>query len=262
MVVCELWEELQQSQFQPEDFEVAFGSADGLPPIAIPAGEMNAILRGFVDRVDVWNHDGNHYYRVVDYKTGKKDFDYCDVFNGVGLQMLLYLFALQECGQSVVGSNPIPAGVQYFPARAPFVSADGRLSEAEMEKARGKDIKRRGLLLRDETVLAAMEPTDMPKRLCYSVKKDGTLSGDLADREQLKQLKAYLFRLLRKMVDEIASGHVEPNPYTRGSSHNACTFCPYGSLCREEDMELRRNYKTMDAQRFWEEIGKELKNHG
>lgn len=102
----------------------------------------------------------------------------------------------------------------------------------------------------------------MPKRLCYSVKKDGTLSGDLADREQLKQLKAYLFRLLRKMVDEIASGHVEPNPYTRGSSHNACTFCPYGSLCREEDMELRRNYKTMDAQRFWEEIEKELKNHG
>ena len=28
---------------------------------------------------------------MMDYKTGRKDFDYCDVFNGVGLQLLLYL---------------------------------------------------------------------------------------------------------------------------------------------------------------------------
>ena len=262
MVVRELWEELQQSQFQPEDFEVNFGSADGLPPIAIPAEKMNAILRGFVDRVDTWNHNGNSYYRVVDYKTGKKDFDYCDVFNGVGLQMLLYLFALQECGEAVVGTNPIPAGVQYFPARVPYVSSDGRLDETELDKERGKDRKRRGLLLRDEEILQAMEPGENPKRLCYTVKKDGALVGDLADREQLKQLKAYIFRILSKMVDEIASGTVEPNPYTRGSSHSACAFCPYGAVCHEAEVEGRRNYKTMNAQRFWDEIGKEMGSNG
>ena len=261
MVVRELWEELQASQFQPEDFEVNFGGDGGLPPIAIPAGKMNAILRGFVDRVDTWTHDGNSYYRVVDYKTGKKDFDYCDVFNGVGLQMLLYLFALQECGGEVVGHNPIPAGVQYFPARVPFVSVDGRLDETALDKERGKDRKRRGLLLRDEAVLQAMEPGETPKRLCYRVNKDGTLVGDLADREQLKQLKAYIFRVLGRMVDEIASGTVEPNPYTRGSSHSACAFCPYGSICHEKEVVGRRNYKTMDAKRFWEEIGKELETH-
>ena len=97
MVVRELWEELQQSQFQPRDFEVNFGSAEGLPPIAISGTDKNAILRGFVDRVDTWiNGGGTTYYRIVDYKTGRKDFDYCDVFNGLGLQMLLYLFALED----------------------------------------------------------------------------------------------------------------------------------------------------------------------
>lgn len=262
MVVKELWEELQQSQFQPEDFEVNFGSEDGLPAIALPGRDMNAILRGFVDRVDTWFHNGNSYFRVVDYKTGKKDFDYCDVFNGVGLQMLLYLFALQECGEPVVGENPIPVGVQYFPARVPYVSADGRLAETELEKERGKDRKRRGLLLRDEEILQAMEPGENPKRLCYGVKKDGTLSGDLADREQLKLLKRYLFKILSEMVDEIASGNVEPNPYTRGSSHSACAFCPYGAICHEEQVQGRRNYKTMTAQRFWDEIGKEMDHHG
>ena len=262
MVVRELWEELQESKFQPAGFEVNFGSEDGLPAIALPGGRMNAILRGFVDRVDTWLVDGNSYYRVVDYKTGKKDFDYCDVFNGVGLQMLLYLFALQECGTEVVGQRPVPAGVQYFPARVPYVSSDGRLSGEALDKERGKDRKRKGLLLKDEQVLQAMEPGENPKRLCYTVKKDGTLAGDLADREQLKLLKDYIFRVLGRMVDEIASGSVEPNPYTRGTSHSACAFCPYGPVCHEHEVEGRRNYKTMTAQRFWEEIGKEMERHG
>ena len=262
MVVRELWEELQQSQFQPAGLEVNFGIGDGLPPIPINGKSMNAILRGLVDRVDTWNQNGNDYYRVVDYKTGKKDFDYCDVFNGVGLQMLLYLFALQECGADVVGERPIPAGVQYFPARAPYVTADGRMSAEELEKLRLKDLKRKGLLLSDTEVLRAMEPGENPLRLSYSVKKDGSLSGDLADREQLKLLKAYMQRILGKLVDDIASGNVEANPYTRGTSHSACTFCPYGAVCHEAEVEGRRNYKTMTAQKFWEEIGKEMDDHG
>ena len=262
MVVRELWEELQESQFQPEDFEVNFGSGEGLPPIAFRGRDMSAILRGFVDRVDTWVQGKSSYYRIVDYKTGRKDFDYCDVFNGVGLQMLLYLFALQESGNGVVGDNPIPAGVQYFPARAPYVSADGRLTEEDAKQQRGKDWKRKGLLLKDEQVLLAMEPSENPKRLCYTTRKDGTLVGDLADRDQLKQLKAYVFKVLGKMVDEIASGNVEANPYTRGTSHSACDYCPYGAVCHKDHVEGRRNYKTMKPERFWEEIGKELGTNG
>lgn len=262
MVVRELWVELKESLFEPSDFEVNFGSAEGLPPIAIPNSSMNAILRGFVDRVDTWHTAGSSYYRVVDYKTGRKDFDYCDVFNGVGLQMLLYMFALRNSGDDLLGDHPIPAGVQYFPARAPYLPAEGKLNGEEAEKERASQWKRRGLLLRDEAVLQAMEPGESPQRMCYSVKKDGTLSGDLADRDQLKQLEHYVFRVLASMVDDIASGNVEPNPYTRGTVHNACSFCPYGAVCHEKTVEGRRNYKTMTAQRFWDEIGKETKSDG
>jgi len=262
MVVQELWQELQQSGFQPEDFEVQFGDGGKLPAITVPGGKMEAALRGFVDRVDIWRGNGQNYFRVVDYKTGKKDFDYCDVFNGVGLQMLLYLFALERGGEEVVGTHPVAAGVQYFPARAPLITADGKMTDEEATQARQKEWKRRGLLLRDEGVLAAMEPGEKPTRLCCTRKKDGTLSGDLADRQQLRQLETYLFRLLRNMVDEIASGCVEPNPYTRGTSHNACSFCPYGAVCHQQTVENRRNYKAMTAERFWEEIGKEALRHG
>ena len=261
MVVAELWQELSQSRFAPKEFELGFGSTEGLPAITIPNGAMNAILRGFIDRTDTWEQGGTTYYRVVDYKTGKKDFDYCDVFNGVGLQMLLYMFALKHSGVDLLGDRPVAAGVQYFPARAPYMTAEGRLDEAQAEEARQKEWKRRGLLLQDADVLQAMEP-EYAGRLCYKVNKDGELVGDLADREQLGLLEAYVFRVLGKMVEDIASGNVEPNPYTRGSSHDACAFCPYGAICHKDSVEGRRNYKTMTAQRFWEEIGKEMGSHG
>ena len=258
MVVQELWEELKDSLFEPEGFEVNFGGPDGLPPIPIPNSQMKALLRGFVDRVDVWRNGYTNYYRVVDYKTGRKSFDYCDVFNGVGLQMLLYMFVLRENGGELLGSPAVAAGVQYFPARVPYLSADARMEEESIRQARQKEWKRSGLLLRDEAVLQAMEPGQQPQRMRYTVNKDGSLAGDLADREQMKLLEGYVFHYLARMVEDIASGNVEPNPYTRGSSHNACAYCPYGSICHEKNVEGRRNYRAMDAAKFWEEVGKEM----
>lgn len=262
MVVEELWQELSQSEFQPEGFEVGFGRDQDLPPIAIPNHAMNAILRGFVDRVDIWNNGYSSYYRVVDYKTGRKSFDYCDVFNGVGLQMLLYLFALRSSGSALLGQGAVPAGVQYFPARAPYLSADGRL---DPECAREQRIKehwmRSGLLLQDDAVLQAMEPGENPCR-CYSLKKDGTPKGDLADREQMKLLRDYVFHILGKLVEDIASGDVTANPYTRGTSHDACTYCPYDPICHAATVEGRRNYQKMTASEFWEAVEKEEWHHG
>ncbi len=272
-VVTELWQELEQAAFSPAAFELGFGDGKELPPIAIPNRAMQAVLRGFVDRVDVWSNGASQYYRVVDYKTGKKEFDYCDVFNGVGramqavlrgfvdrvdvwsngasqyyrvvdyktgkkefdycdvfngvglqmllylfalresgtdllgqrpvpagvqyfparapyisvdgrldtqnLQMLLYLFALRESGTDLLGQRPVPAGVQYFPARAPYISVDGRLDTQKLDTNRRKNQKRQGLLLQDQAVLQAMEPGDTPQRMNYTVKKDGTLSGNV-----------------------------------------------------------------------------------
>lgn len=262
LVVEELWKELNQSSFEPADFEVAFGSRSDLPTISIFGSKMNAFLRGFVDRVDTWNDGDRNYFRVVDYKTGRKDFDYCDIFNGYGLQMLLYLFALEDMGQQLIGDAPIPAGVQYFPARVPLISADSKLTSTEADAVRIKSMKRKGLLLSNERVLSAMEPDEHPMRLNYTRKKDGSISGDLADGKQFRLLKLYISTLLGKMVDDIASGDVTANPYTRGSSHNACTFCPFGAVCHPDSLDTRRNYKAITREQFWELIEREVMSHG
>ena len=142
------------------------------------------------------------------------------------------------------------------------MTSDGVLDKDEAEALRIKYWKRRGLLLQDERVLEAMGGEAMDGRLPFAKNKDGQITGDIADVLQMRKLRDYLFRLLSQMVDDIASGCVEPNPYTRGSSHNACAFCPYGAICHKNTVEGRRNYKAMTSQRFWDEITKELKTDG
>ena len=254
MVVEELWKELRTSRFRPRGYEVGFGQENGLlPPIPIPNGAMPAILRGFVDRVDVYDSPGSSYYRVVDYKTGNKDFDYCDIHTGVGLQMLIYLFTLEHSGAEMLGNDPVAAGVQYFPARAPYISLDGKPDPVEAEKIREDKWIRQGLLLDDPQALSAMNP---------EARKHLTEKCGQASRAQMKLLEGYIFRVMGRMVEDIASGNVEPNPYSRGSKHDTCRFCPYGAVCHPDTVAERRNYKTMTSQQFWEEIGKEMDRDG
>lgn len=261
-VVRELWEELHQSEFAPVAFELQFDKHGPMAAIDISGSRMAAVLRGFVDRVDTWQRGDSTYFRVVDYKTGKKDFDYCDVLSGVGLQMLLYLFALEEAGETVLGDRRVSAGIQYFPARVPFVAAEGSMTEEEANAMRRKQWGRPGLLLSDSDAIAGMDPSEDMARVCCGKNKDGQLTGDIADRSQWNLLKQYVFRLLGNMVDQIAQGDITPDPYTRGSSHNACTFCPYGDICHKDSVPGRRNFKAVKPQQFWEDVKREVEKHG
>lgn len=263
LIVEELWEELHSSMFEPKMFELSFGGDNGdYPPIHIQGNTVSAKLRGYVDRVDIWKNDDTSYFRVVDYKTGVKSFDYCDVINGIGLQMLLYLFALAQADSALLGDSPVAAGVQYFPARAPVISVDNGGDEQEAQKERELCWKRSGLILAEETVLQAMEPDEEHQRMPFKRKKDGSVTGDLADRHQFAMLSQFIHRYLTTMVDDIASGNVTANPYTRDARKNACRFCPYGEVCHKADVEGRRVFKAINAQRFWEDISREVRGHG
>ena len=250
MVVSDLWQELSVSQFDPAGFEVAFGDDGTLPAIQIPGAAMPAMVRGFVDRVDRWQANDQTFLRVVDYKTGKKTLDYCDLEQGLGLQMLLYLFALEQ-GGTFLGERRVGAGVQYFPARAPYVPLSQKKDRPE---------KRSGMLLAEEDILKAMDDP-ASGRLCCKWDKEENLSGDIASRSQFRLLKSHVYRKLREMVNAVAAGQVEPNPYTRGSSFDSCTYCPYAAVCHKETVTQRRDFKKIEGAEFWQRLSEE-EHHG
>ena len=65
------------------------------------------------------------------------------------------------------------------------------------------------MLLNDGKILEAMEPEDVKKKVLQDAFR--------ADRAQLRKLESYVFGLLTDTVNDIASGDVTPDPYTRGT---------------------------------------------
>ena len=261
-ILEEIYEELTTGQFEPVDVELAFGYGGPMRSVHISGKTMDAELGGRVDRVDAWKEKDKTYFRVVDYKTGGKKFDYCEVFNGIGLQMLLYLFALEEEGEQILGANRIPAGVQYFTAKAPIISANEDIDGEEAKDARVSAWKRNGLVLNNEDVLLAMEPDTPFRRLPCKQNKNGEIVGDVASKEQLQDLKKYIKMFLSALLDDLSEGNVEPNPYMRGRNSGACIYCPYTSICAQLEIPGMRNYETVKAERFWDDVHKEVHRYG
>jgi ATP-dependent helicase/nuclease subunit B len=259
-VVKQLYEELSVSLFEPEYFELNFSDREGadIGAISIQGQEVRGKLEGKVDRVDLWKSMGRTYYRVVDYKTGRTSFDYTKVYYGLGLQMLLYLFALKKYGHDLEHENLTPAGVLYFPARKGKISVKNRNDVDALRKEREKQERRSGILLSNESVLQAMEPGDTYRFLPCKKKKDGELAGDLASTEDLQLLEKHVFRQISGIADGIHSGKLEPNPYYMDSNYFGCAWCPFTSVCKGQGE--KRVFEKVNAEEFWERLREEEQN--
>ncbi|MGN1001237.1 MAG: PD-(D/E)XK nuclease family protein [Oscillospiraceae bacterium] len=256
-VVGDMVAELRKSDFQPLDFELDFGAASEFPPIRLGEGEDSMVLTGIADRVDGWLHEGKLYVRVVDYKTGVKKFSLSDVWYGMGLQMLLYLFALERTGQARYGHEIVPAGVLYVPARDVLVSAKAGLSTEEILAEKAKARRRSGLVLDNEQVLQAMEHGETPQYIPVSF-KGGAYSGDsLASLERLGELSRHIDGTLRALAGELRSGCIAADPYFRTQTENACRFCDYAGACHFDEGSDRIRYMTrLGSAQVWELLEK------
>ncbi|MDO4982641.1 MAG: PD-(D/E)XK nuclease family protein [Eubacteriales bacterium] len=229
--------ELRRSDFQPLDFELNFGDAQKFRPVELGDGETSMTLTGVADRVDGWLHDGKLYLRVVDYKTGRKKFSLSDVWYGMGLQMLLYLFALEADGKELYGHEIVPAGVMYLPARNALLSAEGDISGEEASEARHKELRRSGLVLDDAGVLNAWENGEDKLYIPVKFKKGEPSTDDVASLERLGILSNHIRENLSEMARELKRGSIAADPYYRGQQENACMNCDYFDVCHFSDGE-------------------------
>ena len=253
--------ELRASKFIPVDEELAFSFKEGgLNPVEIAGKNASCQIIGYVDRVDLFERDGKYYCRIVDYKTGHKDFDYAEILCGQGLQMLIYLFTLEKFGAERYGKPLIPAGVMYVPARTDMQPLKPGCDIVDLQTARMKTRRRKGLVLHEEGILKAMEDTDAPQYLPCRKKKDG-YTGNLADAAQMQMLGKFVTQSVADMADEIVSGNVTPDPIIRGPMHSACQYCDYASVCHMDLCKHEmRSIKSVKPEQFWSEVERRLEH--
>ena len=275
-VVLDMASELRRSDFTPAAFELDFRNAV-LPDVSAAQADYDFRITGIADRVDVFQTDGKAYLRIIDYKTGSKEFSLTDIWYGMSMQMLLYLYALCSAPESTRAElslgrdcEILPAGVMYMPAKAKYINVDPDDDEAEVAAKRAAELKRTGLILNEGGVPEAWAKTegdDSQENLYSFLKKDknGSYNSNYAiTRGQFEQLYAHMTARLREMAEELQKGAISAGPFVK-SSKSPCDVCDYSRVCmfREgENGEHSRVAEKMAPDEIWQKLAEEVDHNG
>lgn len=233
--------ELRQSAFTPVDFELSIApegeqTADSVLSLRLPFDGGSVQVRGKVDRVDLFvRFDGTAFVRVVDYKTGTKQFDLSELTAGLGMQMLIYLFILCDNSRRYLeqAGELRPAGVLYHPL------SDLTVRRGEDTARRLRSMRMDGLVLDDPSVVLAMEKDGQENFIPAKLDKGGQVKGSAVTLRQFTLLRGVVEGLLTGMARRLLAGEIEALPLLRGEK-SPCTYCDYKAVCgRDEDSPTR-----------------------
>lgn len=238
--------EFADSDFRPVFFELHIDGKDGAPaPMELPLKNgAKIVLKGFIDRVDVWKDGDRVYVRIVDYKTGSKQFALSDLSYGLNTQMLLYLFALctapgaRFCKETDIsdGKSPIPAGVVYLSSAIPKTELNTfEVSEEEILGIARDELSRSGLILDDKKVIEAMSHSLSKDILMGVSQKDGKLVGkSLISSEAFGELYDSVCDTLSQIGESIYAGIADCKPLELAGT-DPCKYCTVRQMCRRTD---------------------------
>ena len=241
-IVLRMRNELDTCSFVTVDTELQIGGRDAPIPaytLSLPDGGSIRI-GGSVDRVDLMRTPEQNYVRVIDYKTGGKEFRLSDVFYGLNMQMLLYLFAICENGGDYYGPL-LPAGVLYVPANNSGKTLGRRDPPEAVLRQKLKNGRMNGVILENETVVKGMESAARGVYINAEIKDDGSMKGVLLSLEEFRLLHQRVDALLRDTGMRLHRGELPALPVDDGSGRSVCDYCDYAAVClKESDCEKRK----------------------
>lgn len=250
-----LTEQLIKGDFEPSEYERSFFYNEGL---------LN--LKGRIDRIDTYVNNDSTFVRIIDYKSGNKSFNMCELYYGLQIQLAVYMnAAMRICGKD---TNIVPAGMFYYSLKNPIVD---KLSD--VEAAVRKELTMSGLVNSDNSVIAGMDRTFMcangglmpeTKSECIPVQtdKDGNIGrySSVCTKSQFDVILQFTEKKLAEYSKEIRSGEVSRNPYSLGNV-TACDYCSYRDACcfdSRVDGDCIRQLKKMNTDDAYKAISEEI----
>ncbi len=256
--------QVRAGEFEPEFFEKGFKHA----------GEFMQ-FEGRIDRMDTYEKNGKKYLRVVDYKSGKKDFELDKLFYGLQIQLAVYMReGLKEISEG--GRDATVTGMYYYNIDDPLVDlSDGSSTDAENKlrnalRMKGPSLDGAEMLRLHDTELA--DDAGEYRQESYSspvISAGTTKAGKLTAAtkvftgEQFESIGNYTVERIRENSAEILKGRIDIDPYELGGA-NACKYCPYGGICGF-DVSLGSRYRRLKTFTSEDEIWQRIdgaKNSG
>lgn len=234
--VFSLQEQLKKGLFTPDKFEMSFSRMEDISSLNIALSEEEKMkLKGRIDRVDTYEEAENVYVKVIDYKSGNKQFDLVALYYGLQLQLVVYLnAAMEQQKKAHPDKQIIPAAILYYHVSDPLVTLEKEIPPEEINEKILASLKMTGVVNGEEKIVNLLDRTFDTKSDVIPVerKKDGSLSArsSVMSGEELQELSRFVNQKIYQIGTRILHGDIAVNPYEKGQA-DACTYCAYKSVC-------------------------------
>ena len=216
--------EQNASLFRPVAFEKSIGFDSDIKPVTVTLDDGSRVsIIGVCDRIDRMEKDGRSFIRIVDYKTGSKNFSLDDVYNGISSQLLLYMNSVVK--SRAFGENPVPAAIMYQPSDAAFRfdDKDGLYTPT-------------GMALQNDKISEGFDK-DCEGKFGVIKGRDGKLKSTSGSEIVSEKLFGIILEHSQNKIKEMAqgvySGKFDNLPLDMGNGVTSCDWCGYRAICRE-----------------------------
>lgn len=221
----------------------------------------NIAIQGIIDRIDTCDVDGDKsYMRIIDYKTGRTEFDVVNIANGYDMQMVIYALAAAKIMKDS-GKNPDVTGVYYTAVRSKYKNLTSTLTEDNIQQRNIRDMVLDG-------VTFAPEQEEELGKMIYSmdnkffenqesiftkvkIDKDGNIKG-VNSLDEINGLMEHVKNAVIDMDRRTRNGEIKLNPYNTGGKDGVCDYCDYSSVCKFDESRREMREPRGNAEDIWE----------
>lgn len=225
-------ENIRKEGFELFKQEEPFGYGGGSNLAFDIAGERVNLV-GTIDRIDVLRLEDRLYVRIIDYKTRDKAFNLSDAYNGIDIQLLLYLYVALSAMEDPTATI-LPAGAFYFPVINPIISTKTREAES-IEAARAAEVQVDGIIIDDQEILQRIRDGGQGDGEETSKEAKNKKIKNVFTREEIYALLDHIIGQVARSVARMLDGEIEAEPTSQnGGQRTACDFCRYAAICKFE----------------------------
>lgn len=234
--VSALQHQLKKGSFSPDAYELSFQHAENLESVNVALSDKEKMrLRGRIDRIDVAKDGDRVYVKVIDYKSGNRQFDLAALYYGLQLQLVVYMNAALELEEKKhPDKEVVPAALLYYHVEDPAVESPVELTAEEINDQILAKLRMNGVVNSEPDIIERLDRYLQNKSDVIPVekKKDGSFSArsSVMSREELQVVSRYVNEKVKEIGREILEGKTGVNPYEKGASE-ACTYCAYRKVC-------------------------------
>ncbi|MCL2019802.1 MAG: PD-(D/E)XK nuclease family protein [Oscillospiraceae bacterium] len=217
-VLKQMREDMESSDFRPFEIEKKFEFMHG-----------DILIKGKTDRIDILQNGESRYIRVIDYKTGSKEFNPSEIEYGLNMQALIYLFAAVDSDARFK-----PAGAFYRLVNGGRLSESCRPYGASVGTGNTADLYQNRLETQKTTGLGFGTPSPDIEEINKKFKQRTASRKEFIKLINLEDDEfSNLFRKtaeqLKTRLNALYEGDMRAVPTYSGSS--PCEYCDYKGIC-------------------------------